>query len=59
MSPVQFVQLILAIPELIKLARQLQKHRKEKKVKDDVKKINETFKTTDVKAMEEIFKLDA
>lgn len=51
--------LILALPELIKLVKNIQKQIEEQntdqKVKDDLKKINKAFEDKDAKALNDLF----
>lgn len=51
--------LIIALPELIKLIKNIEKQIEEKntdeKVKDDLKKINEAFEKKDAKALNDLF----
>lgn len=50
---------IMALPEIIKLIKHLEKeHKKQKtkkKIKDDIKKINQAFEKQDAEALNRIF----
>lgn len=50
---------IVALPELLKLIKNIQnkieEQKKDEKVKDDLKKINEAFENKDAKALNDIF----
>ena len=51
--------LIVSLPEILRLIKQIEKiikeHKTEKKVKDDLKKINEAFEKKDAKLLNDIF----
>ena len=51
--------LIIALPEIIKLIKNIQKkieqQRVEKKVKDDLEKINQAFESGDAKLLNDVF----
>ena len=49
------IDLILALPEFLKLIKLIQKQSKERQMKEDVKKINKAFEDKDEKALRDIF----
>lgn len=50
-----FWALITALPEVLKFIRVLQQQSREKRIKNDLKRISEAFKNKDEKAIQNIF----